>query len=91
MPSVGSPDQEAVERHREGGWVETPQGPPGRVVVGWEGNGGGPGFLAGYRGQVRGQATCGRIIQKITQFSLANHLLDKIELAGGKEYSGLVL
>ena len=29
VQGVGAPDQEAVERHREGPWVEAPQGPLG--------------------------------------------------------------
>ena len=54
VPGVGLPDQEAVEGHTEGVRVEAPKGPLGQVVVGWEDNGGGLGFLAGYQGRVHG-------------------------------------
>ena len=50
VQGVGAPDQEAVERYKEGPWVEAPQGPLGQVVVEGEVHGGGLGFLGQHKG-----------------------------------------
>ena len=42
-------DHEAVERYREGVWVEIPKSPLSQVAVGGEGHGGGFGVLRGHQ------------------------------------------
>ena len=49
VQGVGASDQEAVEGHREGQRVETPQGPLGQVVVEREVHGGGVGVPRQYK------------------------------------------
>ena len=52
VQGVGAPDQKAVEGHREGQWVEAPQGTLGEVAVQGEVYEGGVGFPRQYEGEL---------------------------------------
>ena len=52
VQGLAAPDQETVERNREGTWVGASEGPLGQVALEGEVHGGGFSFLKEYQGRV---------------------------------------